>query len=520
VLHPLPGESLVVRTVTQTGTSTMTAAILLCILALPTHASAAAPLEFTVTQDDADVDAAIQAAGKNIDKLLELATSYTEASRTAAAEKVHRRVIELDPDHEAARAGLRHQFYDGQWFESFVALAKYKREEAARMKGKGLGLFGDRWVPIEDVPFLSLGWKRNTSGSWVNPIEEAREKQVKVWMAEGYQFRADDNSWVAPDEFENWTKLLWKCGDAWVGLEDANKYHASLEQSWELMGEHFVTWTSASWETGNLARWHADQVHSHLVRLFGVEPKAKPHFVVLPSLVAYNDAAGGNVTLPESEGFSSLHGAYFSDACFDASVDPPQFIGTGVSYWDRSDPTLGAWGPFWLRWAAAQSYIDAIDRSWIAVGGRLTDRGATDGYAKNFWEEKRIPRWLRYGAAGYVERFLPNYEATEGADPWSLRTFSLEELKKSGGLRDLKDVFAFKLNLTDLPGSSRLYQEAGLVVAYLLDGAEGDRKLQAAHEGFRAALASGNGDEARASAKALESALLEREKAIRAFAGL
>ncbi len=498
----------------------MIAAILLCLLASPNDAFSTLPV--AVLTADGEVDAAIEAAGENVAKLVKLAAGYLEASNSNAAEQVYQRVIELDPDHEVARAGLRHQFYDGQWFESYVALAKYKRKQAASMKKKGLALWNEEWVPIDDVPFLSLGWKRNTAGKWVDPYLEERSKQVAVWKAAGYEFRPDDNSWVAPDELQNWTNLLWKCDDKWLSLEEANQFHASVQQSWELSGEHFITWTSAPWETGNLARWHADQVHPHLLRIFGVEPKEKPHFFVLPSLAAYNDAAGGTNTIPDVMGFSSLHGAYFAELCFDESTDPPHFIGMGACYWDRSDPAVDAWGPFWTRWAAAQSYVDAIDRSWLAISSWIAEkgRGEIGPYGEAFWGEKRIPRWLRYGAASYVARFLPDPQAAEGVSPWGLRTFALEELKKAGGLRDLKDVFAFKLSLDDAPGSSRLYHEAGLVVAYLLDGAEDDTELAAAHEAFRSALASDSKDEVAATVSALEKLLLKKKKQIRAFAGL
>ena len=498
----------------------MIAAILLCILASPTGAYHSVPV--TVLQDDAEVESAIQAAGENIAKLMKLATRYSDTSNSAAADKVYRRVIELDPDHKAARTGLRHQHYDDQWFESFVALAKYKRKEAARMKSKGLALHSDQWVPIDDIPFLKMGWDKDTSGVWVDPVEAARAKEVAVLESEGCQFRADDNSWVAPDEFENWTNLLWKCGDDWLGLEEADKYHSKVGQQWELMGEHFVTWTTAAWGTGNLARWHADQTHAHLLKIFGVEPKDKPHFFVVPSLAAYNDAAGGASTHPDSEGYSSLHGAYYSDICFDTEVEPQRFIGMGVSYWDRSDEALGPWGPFWARWAAAQSYMDAIDRSWHTIGDWVSDgpRGNQAVFGPAFWKEKRIPRWLRYGSASYVERYLPNPEAAADADPWGLRAFAFAELKKTGGLRPLAEVFAFGLTQDDLPGSSRLYHEAGLLVAFIMDGAADDAALGEAHQAFKTALTSGSKEEALSAVKTLEAALLTKDKEIRAFAGL
>jgi hypothetical protein len=242
---------------------------------------------------------------------------------------------------------------------------------------------------------------------------------------------------------------------------------------------------------------------------------------VLNSLQQYNQAAGGQPILIESEGISSLHGAYFSDGFYDRST-PPRFLGCGVSYWDRKDPKIAGWGPYWLRWAAAQSFVDGIDPSWITVGEWIGAgaRGDIAGYAAPFWGEKRIPRWLRYGAASYVERFMKNPEAAEGADPWTLRSFAFAELKKNGGLRKLDDVFAFALNVNDIPGSSRLYDEAGLVVSYLLDGAEGDKELAQNLTAFKSSLKSGTKADTTAAALELQKTLVKHEGEIKKYAGL
>src|SRR6185503_9098831 len=105
-----------------------------------------------------------------------------------------------------------------KWFDSFAELSKYKREEAAKMKAKGLGRYKDEWVPEGDVPFLSMGWTKDAKGAWVNPAAAARDKQVEEWKAAGWQFRADDNSWIAPEDVEKWAAIQWKCGDQWLDM--------------------------------------------------------------------------------------------------------------------------------------------------------------------------------------------------------------------------------------------------------------------------------------------------------------
>ncbi|MFN0008236.1 MAG: hypothetical protein ACKVXR_10035 [Planctomycetota bacterium] len=504
----------------------MIAPLLWSLLAFPGPFTSTAPSlassAFLQEPDDADVDAKIAAAGKDVAKLVALANGYMTAGQDAAAKRVYKKVLEVDADHEAAHKALGHQLYDKKWFGSFAELAKYKREESAKMKAKGLVRVKDEWVPEADAPFLIMGWAKDERGQWAHPSAIARAKQVADWQAAGYQFRADDNSWIAPADFEKWTALLWKCGDEWVDLAKANEYHAKIEHPWKLEGEHYTVWTTCDWEGGNVARWYADKAYPELVRLFGVEPARKPHFIVLSSLAQYNEVSGGNPpVLPESEGISSLHGAYFADLAFDPSFEPPLYIGAGVCFWDRKDEKLKGWGPYFVRWASAQSFLDAIDPSWTTVAERL---GAVAGGgnlppAAPFWNEKKIPRWLRYGAASYVERYAKDPEAAEGADPWALRQFAFGEIKK-GGMHELGEVFAFAIDVNKADYSSRLYHEAGLVVAFLLDGAKGDKKLAAKLQAFQTALKSGSKPDVTVAVDALQKELLANEPNIRKFGGL
>jgi hypothetical protein len=124
-------------------------------------------------RDDAEVDAKIAAAGRDVSKLLELAASLN-AAQPEAATKVYKRVLELDSSNEAAHKGLRHQLYDKKWFESFAELSIQARGSRA-MKEKGLARFKDDWVPEADPPSAWLDAGRN--GSWQNPVEIARAKR-------------------------------------------------------------------------------------------------------------------------------------------------------------------------------------------------------------------------------------------------------------------------------------------------------------------------------------------------------
>jgi hypothetical protein len=502
------------------------ASLTLCLFPFPADARIASDCVASyrdANTDDPEFEAKLAAAGKDVAKLLTLATGYSTAGQDADAKKVYRKILEIDPSQEAAHKALGHQFYDKKWFDSFAELAKYKREEASKMKAKGLVRFKDEWVSEADLPFLNMGWVKDANGEFVNPVEVARAKEAADHKAAGDTFRPDDNSWVVPGELANLKAVQWKCGKEWVDLAKANEFHSKPENAWELIGEHFTVTTTCDWEAGNWARWYADKSYPELVRIFGVEPKTKPEFIVLNGLTQYNQAAGGNPpTLPESEGFSSLHGAYFADQMFDLSTQPPQYQGAGVSFWDRKDEKLKGWGPYWLRWAAGQSFVDAIDPSWGFVGEVVASAASRGPRPEplSFWAEKKIPRWFRYGAASYIERYMKNPEAAEGKSPWDLRDFAFGEIKKTGGLQKLEDVFAFKLDIAKPDESTRLYHESGLVVAYLMDGAEGDKKVKAAHEAFKAALKSGVRKDIATAVAALQKELAGNEREIKKFAGL
>ena len=508
----------------------MIAALFLSVVPLPTSLPIPSAPRF---QDaaDAELEAQIAAAGKDAAKLLELAKSLSSGGKDDAAKKVYKKIIEVDPNHAEARKALRHHNYDGKWFESYAELSKYRREETAKMKEKGLAKFKDQWVHEADLTYLNMGWVKDAAGKWTDPIEASEQKQVEEWKSKGYAFRADDGSWIAPEDVPKWQALQWKCGDEWVDMDKANEFHSKLGQWWTLEGDHFKVWSTTDWNGGNSARWYADKIYPDLVRLFGMQPAKKPLFVLLNSQDQYNEAAGGQggqqqrVHLGDTEGISSLHGAYFADRGFEVVGDPTapaaRYLGCGVSFWDRKSEKLGNWGPFWLRWAAAQSYVEAIDPSWLAISESIAaSASGSQSAANTFWTEKKIPRWLRYGAASYVERFAKDPDLQEGGNPWALREFAFGELKKGGSLHKIEDIFAFQLSLDDQDSSSRLYHEAGLLVSFLLDGADGDKKLREKHQAFKAALRGDKKKDLDEAIEGLQKELGKNEKDIKKFAGL
>ena len=99
------------------------------------HAVFPAPLGSRVAPAslDEEFDKRLADAGSDVEKLWQLHLWCKETSRSAESRTVLKKVIELSPDHQDARKALGHHFYDNQWFETYTALAKYKRDQEAKL---------------------------------------------------------------------------------------------------------------------------------------------------------------------------------------------------------------------------------------------------------------------------------------------------------------------------------------------------------------------------------------------------
>lgn len=451
----------------------------------------------------------IAAAGKDAAKLEALAEELQAAADEAGAAQAWEALVRLDGSHAKAREALRHRRYDGQWFETYAALAAYRRKEAKTMlETKGLVRLGGEWVPEADRPFLRMGWERLEGGAWARPGTQARLAKEDELRAKGWE--QQDHVWIDPADFDKWRAGQWKVGDAWLGAEEADAARSKIGDWWQVPGEQFIALTTVARESAQWAPWWADQVVVDLERLTGLVATDKVEFVVLDSIAQYNAfAAGDGTRLPaETSGFSSLHYAFFADSWVDATTTPGVFRGTGVAWWDPSDANLAPYGQHAVRHAAALAWLEAVDPSWDAVSLMVTD--PTGGFpGAKFWGEKRIPRWLRYGAASYCERYFEDPKAAEnGGDPMWSRTWALSNL--TGELDAVDRVIDLPLSLQDVPGSTRLLHQAGLVVHYLLNGE--DRAVTKAHKAWRSALVSG--ERASTELADLEEALRKAESKI------
>jgi hypothetical protein len=123
--------------------------------------------------------------------------------------------------------------------------------------------------------------------------------------------------------------------------------------------------------------------------------------------------------------------------------------------------------------------------------------------------------WFRYGAAAYAERYLPNTTVAAGGNPNESREWSVTNITNKGGLDPLDRIFKFEIDV-DNPNSPKLINEAGLMVAFALDGkcVEVQAKLGALKDAIK------NNKEIPKAAQALAEEIKKNEAKLRAFAAL
>jgi hypothetical protein len=170
------------------------------------------------------------------------------------------------------------------------------------------------------------------------------------------------------------------------------------------------------------------------------------------------------------------------------------------------------------RHAAGQAYADAVDPSPKAVE-KLVKDGANanaQAFGKAFWTEKQLPNWYRYGAAAYGERYFVDNLVRAGGNPYWAREWSVQNILARGGLRPLKQIFEFGLRADDKPDGEKLINEAGLVMAFVLDGE--CKPVQEKHAAVKAAIREREGVEK--AVEALQAEVSKNEAALRTFGKL
>lgn len=494
---------------------------LLVVLACSTLAPVALPRAAVGIQDqEAEFETRRKEAAGDLAKLWKLADWCEARGLVRQRDLVLRDILELDDTDKKAHELLGHLFHDGRWFDSQRELDAYERKqerEAEReARAKGLVRFGDAWVEPADVPFLEAGLVRDEAGNWITKEEAER-------LAAGW--RRQDLEWVAPEEVPMLEQGLWKCGEEWLSLEEADRYHGEPGHEWRIPGEHFLLYTTLPRDVAMKALTQIDYAQRDLERLFGVHPARKPVVLVLSSLEQYDAFSKGDREKGDigrsAFGLSSIHGAYLADNWFD---EEGHLLGAGVTYWDANDATASAFAPLWARHAAGQAFVEAVDPSPEAAAEH--EEKGTQGleFAGAFWKEKRLPPWLRYGASVYVERYAPDPFVKPGGDRLWARKWSIQNILQQGGLDSVEKILAFQVGPDDVEASSKLVNESGLVLAFALDGGCGPVEKELAR--FREALKASTEDRDKGESalekalERLEKALVKNEKKLAAFAGI
>ncbi len=480
-------------------------------VAQPSWRNALEPI-VRVAQLDADYERRRKEAGDDLKKLWDLHSWCVEQKKDKEARATLRQIIKVEPNNQHANELLGYVQVDGKWFPSQKKADEYKRaQEDKQAQAQGLVDYKGKKVPAADVPFLEKGLVKDDSGKWVNA--DLQKKLKEGWVQQ-------DLEWVSPQEKPEMEKGLWKCGDKWLSLDDADKYHADLEQWWRIPTPHFTLYTTCDRAVAlDSAKKHMELAYADATRAYGAEPKSPVIVVVLRDAKQYSNFAAGDKDAQrppsESRGLSSIHYAYFADLGFDPADG--EFMGAGVAYWDASTDAGNRFGVHAVRRALAESFAEALDPSPQATAKLKKALKTADVEA--FFEEKRLPQWYRHGVSTYVERYYIDKNVAAGENPNWARNWSVGSIASRGGLRPLKQVFDTEVTVEGADDSAKLLNELGLVIAFALDG--GCAPVSEKNAAVQKALAtSKDAKPVEEAVAALQAAVIEHEGELRKFAGL
>lgn len=496
----------------------ISALILVPVLFTPapcaTHSPTPAPV-----QADAAYEKRLTDAGEDPDKLWELVIWCESTERDKESRIVLRRLLKLEPTHRRAHEKLGHIEYEDKWYLTQKRLDDHIAAEAKRKaKASGLVRYKGAWVRPEDIPYLKQGLVRDEAGFWVS-------KEEYRWSKQGYV--RQDLRWIAPGEISQIEAGLWKCGDDWRALEAANGFHADVDHMWRIPGKKLIVRTTCDRGVALSAIREMESACADLTRIYGRAPSSPIEITVLRNEEQYDRFADGSEgsTVPKTDltGLAAVHHAFFADGWLNS--DAGEYDGMGAAYWDDSNEKKTRYGICAVRHAVGLSFAEALDPSPNAVGRAQKKAARARGgkapivdasWAVKFQAEKRIPRWFRYGAASYVERYYYNADDIREGDAWFMRKWSIGDIKGGfDGLEPLNTIFEFDLERAGHK-ATHLLNEAGLLVAFVIDGDCGPVKRR--HEIVVETIR--NGKDPRSAFQALQKTIAKSEAALLEFAGI
>jgi hypothetical protein len=418
--------------------------------------------------------------------------------------------VRFDPDHEAARAALGHVRSGDEWFTSSEAASRFEeRQVPEHAEAKGFIRHKSIWMHRDERVLASKGLvKDEETGQWLSAKD--RRRLAKGWVRQ-------DLSWIPPEEAAFTDEGLWRVDGEWLDLLSADRRHSRIDGMWVIPSAEVTLYSTVSRETSRQAMKEMRRAINDLNLVFGAEPPLPLRVGVVRDEEQYDRLAFGN---PDGRRRAShagrlhiIHTAFFAESWFPRIEGEREYRGIGVCYWDTLAPNGDLYGVHAARLAAGLSYVDALDPSPKAIREAIPE-GPDGDYFAAFEAEKQLPAWLRYGGAVYGERYFRDESATGAGDPWWARKWSLDNLRERGGLRPLSEVFAFPLDPDERDDAFKLLVEAGLVVAFMVDGE--CEPVREEHARFKKALRSGklhSND-----LEALTEILLAHESELRVFA--
>ncbi len=459
----------------------------------------------------ADPDLArLLAAADDADALWRLHERCLAADKPAGSRRALEKLLRIAPDHEQAHRALGHQRAQGMWFPDEAALARFlRRQEPAAAEARGHVQHDGVWMHPDERRLAGKGWTLDAAtGTWLSAADRRR-------LEEGWG--RQDLAWIPPGEVDALDAGQWRVSGEWCDLPAANRRRSRLDAMWVLPTPDVLLHTTVDRDVAVRAAAEMARAIPDLNRVFGLEPRLPLPVVLVRQEEQYDRFAFGapdGSRGPAHAGRTHIvHSAFLAEGWFPVVDGETVHRAVGVGYWNALAPHGDAYGVHSARLAVGFSYADAVDPSPKAVR-RALSRGPSATFHDDYFAEKRLPAWLRTGGAVYAERYFRDERVAEGGDPWWARGWSLDNLERLGGLRPLDEVFAFPLDPDDRDDGLKLMIEAGLLVAFVLDG--DCAPVQEAHAKLTRALVA---DRVHANhVEGLEDALRANEAALRAFA--
>ncbi len=268
--------------------------------------------------------------------------------------RAFKRVLEIEPQHEAAHKALGHVQFKGAWMTPGERDALEKKDAQNEQKAAGKVLHKGQWVTAEEKANLEKGLVK-VGEEWMTPEDKAKLDKGLVKV---------DGSWLTPEEKDARDKGLYKVEGKFVSKEEANAYHSEWEKAWEVKTEHYLIRSNKDVDYVNEVAVLAEKVYAALKEFYTLEPKLKEPMkvFVLKNVDEYNQFA--NNFARGEEGFHSS-----GMGCF-LAINHPE--APAVSYYHKDEAYNYVWTNQWLYHVLPHQYqteiLPNLTSPWLVEG--------------------------------------------------------------------------------------------------------------------------------------------------------